>query len=534
MPRRWVIRGGAVVDGFGDTPQRADVALVGDVIESVGRVPNRAGDDILDATGRVVMPGFIDAHSHADAAVFRDDVQRGLLRQGVTTVIAGQDGVSFAPGDGNYASDYFRAINGTHPTYTGGGVGELLTGYDGTTAVNVGYLIPAGTVRFEVLGYRTDAPTEAEIARMRDLVKLGMEQGALGISTGLDYAPGMLASTAEISSLCVPVAAARGLYVTHMRGGYESNCAFGLDEVAQIATSARVRVHVSHLHGPPDDVVGLVDQHRRAGIDLTFDSYPYRRGCTLLAMLLLPQSLTSGPKHRVLAGLDDVETRRSLIDEWFPSLGDNPYVGNDWPSNLTLASIRCDSLRWAEGLTVRAASARAGLPPAEFVLDVLAEAELDVTAIVRVPTPRRDEELARLISHPAHLAGSDGIFLGSSPHPRAWGTFTRYLRRFGRERGDLTLSELSWHLSGHAAQRFQLGERGLVRAGQIADLVVVDPDTVADLASYSHPRRDSVGIDDVFVAGVPVLRGGELTGVRSGRGIRRTPKSTTRPALEIP
>ena len=160
------------------------------------------------------MPGFIDAHSHADAAVFSTDVQRGLLRQGVTTVIAGQDGVSYAPGDGAYATEYFGALNGRHPTYGGGGVAELLASYDEATPINVGYLVPAGTVRHEIRGYSAGSSTPAEIAAMCELVATGLEEGALGLSTGLDYVPNIHADTAELTALCRPVAAASGIYVT--------------------------------------------------------------------------------------------------------------------------------------------------------------------------------------------------------------------------------------------------------------------------------------------------------------------------------
>ena len=170
--------------------------------------------------------------------------------RGVTTVIVGQDGVSFAPGDGRYATEYFAALNGAHPYYAGGGVAALLAGYHGRTAVNVGYLVPHGTVRHEVMGSDDRAPTVAELARMRALIAEGLAEGALGLSTGLDYAPGLFADTVELADLARTVAAAGALYVTHMRGGYEGNAPAGIAEVSEIATSSGVSAHVSHLHGP--------------------------------------------------------------------------------------------------------------------------------------------------------------------------------------------------------------------------------------------------------------------------------------------
>lgn len=213
---RIVLRGGSVVDGTGSEPRAADIEISDGRIARIGDIPAEPGGQVVDCTGRLVLPGFIDAHAHADGAVFDPDVQLALLRQGVTTVIGGQDGVSYAPGDGVWASRYFAAINGPHPSYRGGGIAGLLSGYDGTIPLNAAYLVPAGTVRHEVMGM-DDGPADAsQLARMQALVATGLAEGALGLSTGLDYVPGIFAGTDEIARLCEPVAAADALYVTHM------------------------------------------------------------------------------------------------------------------------------------------------------------------------------------------------------------------------------------------------------------------------------------------------------------------------------
>ena len=191
-PDRTVLRGGTVIDGTGAPRCDADVVIVGDRIGHIGEVAPRPDDRTVDCRGRFVMPGFIDAHAHADGAVFQGDVQLALLRQGITTVVGGQDGVSYAPGDGTWATRYFAAINGPHPTYAGGGVAELLRSYDDATPVNVGYLVPAGTVRHEVMGMDSGRADAAQLARMQQLVADGLDAGALGLSTGLDYVPGHL------------------------------------------------------------------------------------------------------------------------------------------------------------------------------------------------------------------------------------------------------------------------------------------------------------------------------------------------------
>ena len=519
---RTVLRGGTVVDGSGGAPRLADLAIRGSRIEAVGRIPAEPGDAVLDVAGRYLLPGFIDAHTHADAAVFLADVQRGLLRQGVTSVVGGQDGVSYAPGDGAYATSYFAAINGSHPTYVGGGVADLLSSYDGTTPVNVGYLVPAGTVRHQVRVFAPGPATPDELAAMAELVRVGLDQGALGLSSGLDYVPNAYAQTAELVELCRPLAHAGGLYVTHMRGGYEHNSGVGVAEVAEIALATGVSVHISHYHGPSGLLLGLVDDLTAQGVDITFDNYPYRRGCTVLSMPLLPTTLLDGPNAEVATRLRDPSVRADLLDNWFPLLESDPDIGPEWPEDFTVAHVAAPEYDWTHGLTLRAAAERAGMAPAPFSLDLLAASRLEVSVVMRVRDQRPYEDLAKLISHERQVAGSDGVFVGAHPHPRAWGTFAKILRVFTRERGDLTWAEAAVHLSGRTARRFGLSDRGRLRPGYVADVLVVDPETVADRSRYEDPRRDAVGIDDVFVGGQQVLLGGELTGVNAGRGLRRS------------
>lgn len=496
--------------------------MVGGLIETIGTVEPQTSDVVVDVSGRLLLPGFIDSHSHADAAIFSPDVQRALLRQGVTTVIAGQDGVSYAPGDGEYASTYFAALLGRHPTYQGGGVGQLLTCYDGTTPVNVGYLIPAGTVRHLIRGYSPGAASAQEVTQMCNLITQGLEEGALGLSAGLDYVPNIYADTAELVALCRPVAAAGGIYVTHMRGGYESNAAIGVQETAAIALATGVAVHISHYHGPSALLLPLIDDVTARGVSVTFDAYPYRRGFTLLSMLTLPASILSGSNQEVVGRLIDPKTRADLINTWFPSIAANPDLGTEWPDNLRLAHVAAPGYHWAQGYTVREAARRAGVDPESFTLDVLAASALEVSVVIKVRNQRQYEDLETLFAHSRHIAGSDGIYIGAHPHPRAWGSFAKYLRLFTRERGSYDWSDAAVHLSGRTAGRFCLSDRGRLAPGYAADVAVIDPTAVADIASYDSPREDAIGIDDVFVAGQHVLAKGQLTGINSGRGLRRS------------
>jgi N-acyl-D-amino-acid deacylase len=517
-----LLAGGSVVSERG--PERADVLVIGGRIATVGpsaAASSPTGATILDCTGRYVLPGFVDAHSHAGSLLVDEGVQLALLRQGVTTIITGQDGVSPAPGDGSWADTYFAVIDGPHPGYDGTGIAGLLRAADGTAPVNVATLVPAGTVRHEVMGPSPTRPTADQLDRMRRLVRQGLADGAVGLATGLDYVPGLHADAEELTALAREVAAVDGVYVSHMRGGYEANVRAGLDEIAAIVRGSGVRAHVSHLHAPADlALAALDDVARDTGRPFTFDAYPYSRGCTILSMLLLPAEVAA-PGTTGLAG--SVSTpggrqamRRAIVER---VLG-RADLGEGWADQITLSHVAAPGYRDLQGVTLANAAARIGTDPASFAIDVLVASELQVTAILRVPQPRSPEDLAPLYRHAGHMGGSDGIFVGTHPHPRAAGTFARYLGDLVRP-GLLDWADAVTHLSTRAVRTHRLGARGTVAAGAVADLVVVDPETVAARSTYTAPRRLAVGIDDVLVAGVPVLADGALTGATPGRGLRR-------------
>jgi N-acyl-D-amino-acid deacylase len=515
-----LLRRGQVVDGSGAQPHRADVGVRGDRIVAIEAELHGTAADVVECEGRYLLPGLIDAHSHADGAVFDDGTQLAQLRQGITTVIIGQDGVSYAPGDGQYASEYFSAINGAHPSYRGGSVSDLLATYDGTTALNVAYLVPHGTIRHAVMGFAQRPPTAGELARMSELVTQGLADGAVGLSSGLDYVPGLFADAAELSSLCVPVAEARGVYVTHMRGGYETNARIGVDEVREICDRSAVAAHISHFHGPAALLTALVDEASAAGIDLSFDSYPYRRGFTLLSMPMLPPDLLSLGSRAAAAQLADAGVRQDLSRDWLPQVAARPDMGGDWAARATIAHVAADEFGWVHGLTLAEAAARIGQEPGDFGLRLLSDSRLEVSAVFALPPGRSNQDLRTLLRHPGQLAGSDAIFIGAHPHPRGWGAFARLLGRHTRQLGDYSWGEVAVHAAARAADRFGLRNRGVLREGAYADIAVVDPRLVIDDASYDEPRRLARGIADVLVNGTLVLRGGVLTGARSGRAIR--------------
>ncbi|MEO3887186.1 amidohydrolase family protein [Nonomuraea sp. B5E05] len=517
-----VISGGRVLDGTGAPPFRADVAVSGDRIAAVGRLDDAQAETVIDASGRFVAPGFVDCHAHGDAAVFDPVVQRAALRQGVTTFVLGQDGLSFAPGSAAtvaYAARYFAAVNG--PLSNGapqdgspsgrapqGGpltVGELLDGYDRAVALNTAYLLPHGTIRYDVMGPSPAPASAGDLAAMVRHVERGLSEGAAGLSSGLEYLPGRYASAEELAALCAPLG---GLpYVTHMRA-YGPQAGVGMAEVVDIARRSGAAVHVSHLHGPAGVLLPLVEQALGEGVDLTFDTYPYLRGNTILAIVVLPPSVPGAETDRALEMIAS-----DGLDDWWPTLA------GTWP-RLTVS--HAPGLEWAEGLTMVAAAERAGLEPAAFCRRLLSETRLEAGVVSARPDegPEGEESVRRMLRHPSQTGGSDGIYVGGHPHPRGFGAFARFLGRHVRELGDWTWEQAAVHLAAHPARRFGLADRGLVRGGFAADVVVFDPGTVADLATYAAPRTLASGVDDVLVSGVRVLAGGELTGATPGRALK--------------
>lgn len=516
-----IIRGGRIADGTGAEPVPGDVGVTGNRIAAVGDLAASDARDHLDAAGAIVFPGFIDAHSHADASLPRPDVQAAYLHQGVTTVIGGQDGVSFAPSDAfaaGYADRYFRAVNGPAPARYRGGVtvAELLAAHDRRGAINAAYLVPAATVRAQVVGLSPGRPAAGQLGRMVRIVEDALGDGAVGLSTGLDYVPGQFADASELAALCAPVAAAGGVYVSHLRGYRRDRIADAIGEAARIAAWSGAAGHVSHLHGPAGVVEAALEAvSRDPGVTLTYDSYPYLRGNTILAMLVLPARLQADGIGTTLARLNDPGVRDKLRHMWLPALGTRLH-------SATLSFLGHPDFQWAEGMTLLQAAGVWGRGDvADFIAAALTACDLAVGCVIDNGPDRTEEDVRQLLRRPGHMASSDAIFLGRHPHPRGWGAFARMLGRHVRDLHDWTWGEAAYHLSGHAARRFGLAGRGIVAPGQIADLAVIDPAQVADLATYDLPARTAQGVRHVVVSGEVALRDGAVRGISAGRALRR-------------
>jgi N-acyl-D-amino-acid deacylase len=512
-----LIRNGHVVDGSGLPWMAADVGITGDRITAVGRIGTATAKEIIDAGGKVVAPGFIDAHVHGDLALLADPLHEQGVRQGVTTHVLGQDGVAFAPGSTEtqtYMRQYTAGFNGNFPTpgREWRTVTKYLSQFDGQCSINACTLIPNGNVRMEVMGLDPRKPTVDELQKMRALVREGMEQGAVGLSSGLDYVPSLYADEDELAELCSEIAPFGGVYVTHMRGYSDQKAPAALQEVFNIGRRAGCAVHVSHFNCLADQTIPLLDAARRAGVDVTFDLYCYLYGSTIIAMIALPPEVLEGGIDATIERLKKPATRVQL---------ESAFANPRFPlETMRLASLPHDKYRQFEGQTLPAAAAAAHQTVLDFTCDLLIATNLASGCVIRHFAARQESDILKLMRHPLMMAGSDGIYVGGKPHPRGTGCFARYLGHHVRN-GDWSMEEAVQKCSYHAARRFGLKDRGLVRPGFAADVVVFDPQTIAERSTYDNGKALAVGVEHVLVNGVPVLRNGERTNARPGRGLKR-------------
>nr|WP_067490364.1 D-aminoacylase [Actinomadura hibisca] len=525
-----VIRGALVLDGTGAPGRTADVAVTGGRITEIGA--GLTARRVLDAAGLALAPGFIDMHAHSDLALLADPPHTAKVTQGVTCEVIGQDGLSYAPVDDATLPAVRRAIagwNGDPPGFDWSWrtVGGYLDRLDEGIAVNACYLVPQGTVRMLAMGWADRPPTPAELDEQRELVATGMREGAVGMSSGLTYVPGMYADDAELTALCEVVASSGGFYAPHHRS-YGAGALEAYAQMVEVSRRSGCPLHLAHAtmnfgvnKGRAPDLLALLDRALADGADITLDTYPYLPGATTLAALLPSRAAEGGPAA-TLDRLRDPAARAGIRHGMEVEGSDGCHgVPVEWET-IEIAGSPDPSVI---GRTIADLAAASGRDPFDVYCERLIADDLSTTILQHVG---HEENVRAIMRHPAHTGGSDGLLAVAKPHPRAWGTFPRYLGRYVRELGVLSLEECVAHLTGRAARRLNLADRGLVRPGFHADLVLFDPDAVRDTATFPEPRQAAEGIPHVLVNGTAVVADGHPTGALPGRSLRLRPDGRVR------
>ncbi len=522
-----LIRQAQVVDGSGGPAYVADVAVQGDAIAQVGQVREPQARIIIEGAGLIVAPGFIDLHTHSDYTLLVNPLAESKIHQGVTTEVIGNCGTSPAPlGDEGYPIVRARMQQQYQLDVTWRTFAEYLARLaESGVAVNVVPVIGHGTVRSAVMGYAQRQPTTGELQRMQTLIGEAIAAGAFGLSTGLVYAPGCYAEMDEIVALATVVAQAGGIYFTHIRG--ESDTVLtAAQEAITVGDRAGLPVQINHLKTAGRSnwektpaLLGLLDEANARGLDVTGDMYPYTAGATSLGALL-PAWVHEGGLAKLLPRLGDQTVRARIrrdieqgLDEWW-----NPARAAGWEG---VQISRAPHHRSYQGLRLSEIAALRRQDPLDAALDLLLAEEGNAGVVLFM---MGEAQVQTILQHPRVMIGSDagasapyGALAQSHPHPRAYGTFPRVLGTYVRDRGLIPLEQAVHRMTGLTAWRLGLTDRGLIRPGYKADLVIFDAQRVADQATYDTPHVYPTGIQWVVVNGQVVLRDDERLPVLPGR-----------------
>ena len=522
-----VIRGGTVYDGTGNAPIVTDVAIRGDRVVAVGTLQDARGVYEIDAHGLAVAPGFINMLSWANESLIEDGRSQSDIRQGVTLEIFGE-GESMGPLNPSMKKEMqerqgdikYRVEWTTLREYL-----EYLVRRGVST--NVASFVGAATIREHVLGYDNRAPNAEELELMRQLVRGAMEDGALGVGSALIYAPGFYAKTDELIELCKVASSYGGMYISHLRN--EGNGLLeAIDELIRISKEAKIPAEIYHLKesgnsnwGKIGAVIQKVEAAQREGLNISADMYTYTAGATGLDASM-PPWVQEGGVVEWIKRLKDPATRRRVVQEMRTPTKqwENLLLGAGTPKNVLLVGFRQDSLRYLTGKTLAEVATVRHKTPEETAMDLVIDDDSRVGTIYFLMS---EENVKKQIALPWVSFGSDegslapeGVFLKSNPHPRAYGNVARLLGKYVRDEKIIPLEEAIRRLTSFPAGKLKIRDRGVLRAGWFADVVVFDPAKIADFATFEKPHQYSTGMIHVFVNGKQVLKNGDHTGAKSG------------------
>lgn len=510
-----LIKNGTLVDGIKNESYKADIGIVGERIKRIGDLRGAEGKKVIDATDRVVSPGFIDIHTHTDIEILINRKAESKIRQGVTTELGGNCGTSEFPmkqpfpdyekrlaEEANITVDW-TDLKGFHAAIASKG-----------SAVNHATLLGQGTLRSNVMGDDQREPTTEEMEQMKKLVADAMEQGAFGLSTGLEYTPSGFAETQELIELCKIVANYGGFYATHIRS--EDKAALeAVGEAIHIAETAGLPLQIAHFKAVGKTnwwklplMIDLVERAAERGLNVTADRYPYIAYSTGLT-ILYPQWALDGGLEKLIIRLKDEKTRQSMKADTMKKVR-----GYGW-DKIVVSNLHKKHNQWLIGKSIGEAAATKNADPYEFMCDLIIDEEFNVS---HIGFGMNEETTEMVLKHPLVMLGSDGSSLApygplseGKPHPRNYGTFPRFLGYYVRERKLLTLPEAIKKVTSKPAAKLGLKDRGSLKQGNFADIVVFDPETILDKATFIEPHQYPVGIDYVLVNGTTVIDHGKHT-----------------------
>ena len=523
-----IIRNGMIYDGYGFKPYVGDVALKGDKVALVKEKISAKGKTEIDATGLAVAPGFINILSWATVSLIRDGRSLSDIKQGVTLEVFGE-GSSMGPLNEKMKEQ--QQDNTDDYTIDWTTLGEYLESLERRgVSTNVASFIGATTLRVHEIGYENRPPTDEELDNMRSLVRQGMEEGALGIGSSLIYAPAFYSSTEELIELCKVAAEYGGMYISHMRS--ESNKLLeALDELITISEKANIPAEVYHLkagglknHYKMDLVINKINAARASGLDITADMYTYIAGATGLDAHM-PPWVQEGGYDKWVERLKDPKIRAKVKKEMTSDAKDWENLGYlAGPDGVLFAGFRNSELREYIGMTLKEVSQKTGKHYADVAMDFVIQ---DGSRVDVVYFLMSEENVKKQIKLPYMSFGSDagsiapeGDFLKYNPHPRAYGNFSRLLGKYVREEKVIPLEEAIYKLTSLTADKLKIKKRGLLKEGYYGDVVLFDPNTISDHATFDNPHQLATGMHHVFVNGVHVLNEGEHTGAMPGRVVR--------------
>ena len=525
-----IIRGGTVYDGTGAEPRQADVAIRGDRVAGVGDFKSAKARTVIDANGLAVAPGFINMLSWSTESLNQDGRSQSELRQGVTTEIMGE-GESMGPVNDRVREHMLRAQADIKYDIKWNTLAEYLQYLEKHgISFNVASFIGATTIREYVIGFEDKPPTPEQLDQMRELVRQEMEAGALGIGTSLIYPPAFYAKTEELIELCKVAARYQGKYISHMRS--EGNQLFeALDELLQIAREANIPAEVYHIKAAGqnnwpkvDEFLSRIEAAQKEGLNIRANMYTYTAAGTGLDACLPPWT-EDGGYPALFKRLRDPATREKIkaevkidSDKW-----ENLYLAAGSPEKILLVGFKSEKLKPLTGKTLAEVAKMRGKDPIDTAMDLIAKDESRIGTIYYVMS---EENVKKELSKPWIAFGSDeasqapeGPFLKSNPHPRAYGNFARVLGKYCRDEKVLPMPDAIHRLSGLPATNLGLDHRGFLKEGMFADVVVFDPATVTDHATFEKPHQYATGVKHVFVNGVQVIKDGEHTGAKPGRAL---------------